>query len=94
MTEPSLIDQTQEQTDTFWCSASPRAENEPPSALERDPELSLSWIRKHLGTKAPYPHETRRTGPLSDTPEGYELAQLHLVSRVYIIAIARCPQTV
>ncbi|KAF9351896.1 PHOsphatase [Mortierella sp. NVP85] len=81
VTKPSLIDQTQEQTDLFWRSASSQAEIEPPSALEQDSELALSWIRKHLGTKSPYPHESRHTGPLTDTPEGYELAQLHLICR-------------
>jgi hypothetical protein len=91
VTKASLIDQAQEQTDLFWCSASPRAEIEPPSALEQDSELALSWIRKHLGTKSPYPHETRQTGPLTDTPEGYELAQLHLVSRIHVVACTTCP---
>ncbi|KAF9154039.1 PHOsphatase [Linnemannia schmuckeri] len=41
----------------------------------------LSWIRTHLGTKTPYPHENRPVGPLEDTPEGYELVQLHLICR-------------
>ncbi|KAF8928267.1 PHOsphatase [Haplosporangium gracile] len=41
----------------------------------------LNWIRTHLGTKSPYPHESRPVGPLEDTPEGYELVQLHLICR-------------
>ncbi|KAK5821591.1 histidine phosphatase superfamily [Linnemannia elongata] len=41
----------------------------------------LNWIRTHLGTKSPYPHESRPVGPLKDTPEGYELVQLHLICR-------------
>ncbi|KAF9433435.1 PHOsphatase, partial [Entomortierella beljakovae] len=48
---------------------------------KEDPSLSLSWIRKHLGTKSPYPHEDKHAGPLRDTPKGYELAQVHLVNR-------------
>lgn len=39
----------------------------------------LNWLRTHLGTKSPYPHESRPVGPLKDTPKGYELVQLHLV---------------
>lgn len=39
----------------------------------------LHWIRTHLGTKSPYPHENRPVGLLDDTPEGYELVQFHLV---------------
>lgn len=39
----------------------------------------LNWIRTHLGTKSPYPHESRPVGLLKDTPKGYELVQLHLV---------------
>ncbi|KAG0300011.1 PHOsphatase [Dissophora globulifera] len=39
------------------------------------------WIRRHLGTKSPYPHEDRPVGPLDDVPEGYQLAQLHLICR-------------
>ncbi|KAF9154041.1 PHOsphatase, partial [Linnemannia schmuckeri] len=41
----------------------------------------LHWIRTHLGTKSPYPHESRPVGPLKDTPKGYELVQLHLICR-------------
>ncbi|KAF9546200.1 PHOsphatase [Mortierella hygrophila] len=41
----------------------------------------LNWIRTHLGTKSPYPHETRPVGHLKDTPKGYELVQLQLVCR-------------
>ncbi|KAF9582488.1 PHOsphatase [Lunasporangiospora selenospora] len=41
---------------------------------------TLDWIRHHLGTKSPYPHEEKSTGRLKDVPEGYELAQLHLSS--------------
>lgn len=43
----------------------------------------LNWIRTHLGTKSPYPHESRPVGPLKDTPEGYELVQLHLVRNTW-----------
>lgn len=43
----------------------------------------LNWIRTHLGTKTPYPHESRPVGPLKDTPEGYELVQLHLVRNTW-----------
>ncbi|KAF9122600.1 PHOsphatase [Mortierella sp. 14UC] len=39
------------------------------------------WIRSHLGTKSPYPHESRPVGLLKDTPKGYELVQLHLINR-------------
>ncbi|KAF9903222.1 PHOsphatase [Lobosporangium transversale] len=46
-----------------------------------DSSLSLNWLRRHLGTKSPYPHEDRPIGPLNDTPEGYELTQLHLICR-------------
>ncbi|KAF9924663.1 PHOsphatase [Linnemannia zychae] len=42
---------------------------------------SLDWIREHLGTKSPYPHGNRPVGLLVDTPEGYELVQLHLICR-------------
>ncbi|KAF9101216.1 hypothetical protein BGX29_005882 [Mortierella sp. GBA35] len=41
----------------------------------------LGWIRTHLGTKSPYPHESRPVGRLDDVPEGYELVQLHLINR-------------
>ncbi|KAF9546201.1 PHOsphatase [Mortierella hygrophila] len=41
----------------------------------------LNWIRTHLGTKSPYPHESRPVGPLKDVPEGYELVQLQLICR-------------
>ncbi|KAG0272754.1 PHOsphatase, partial [Linnemannia exigua] len=41
----------------------------------------MSWIRSHLGTKSPYPHESRPVGQLKDIPKGYELVQLHLTVR-------------
>ncbi|KAI1295968.1 PHOsphatase [Mortierella claussenii] len=43
--------------------------------------LPLSWLRRHLGTKSPYPHDDRPVGPLNDIPKGHELAQLHLICR-------------
>ncbi|KAI7832311.1 histidine phosphatase superfamily [Gamsiella multidivaricata] len=51
------------------------------STAESRPLLPLNWIRRHLGTKSPYPHQDRPVGPLTDTPAGYELAQLHLICR-------------
>ncbi|KAF8929743.1 histidine phosphatase superfamily [Dissophora ornata] len=45
------------------------------------PAPPKKWIRKHLGTKSPYPHEDRHVGSLKDTPQGYELVQLHLINR-------------
>lgn len=44
-----------------------------------DSSYSHAWLRTHLGTKGPYPHENRPVGRLNDVPEGYELVQLHLV---------------
>ncbi|KAG0275851.1 hypothetical protein BGZ96_003583, partial [Linnemannia gamsii] len=41
----------------------------------------LNWIRTHLGTKSPYPHDSRPVGPLKDIPKGYELVQLQLICR-------------
>ncbi|KAG0284421.1 hypothetical protein BGZ97_008200, partial [Linnemannia gamsii] len=41
----------------------------------------LNWIRTHLGTKSPYPHDSRPVGPLKDVPKGYELVQLQLICR-------------
>ncbi|KAG0034267.1 PHOsphatase [Podila clonocystis] len=45
-----------------------------------DSSYSYAWLRTHLGTKGPYPHEDRPVGRLNDVPEGYELVQLHLVT--------------
>lgn len=42
----------------------------------------LNWIRTHLGTKSPYPHDSRPVGPLKDVPKGYELVQLQLVRKM------------
>ncbi|KAI8358645.1 histidine phosphatase superfamily [Mortierella sp. GBAus27b] len=84
-TPAGLVDQTQEQIEQFWKSVSPaslpREEIEPSSRPKQDSGIPLNWIRQHLGTKSPYPHETRHKGPLADTPEGYELVQLHLTVR-------------
>jgi hypothetical protein len=52
------------------------------SSEESTPLYTLppkEWIRSHLGTKSPYPHESRPVGLLRDTPKGHELVQLHLV---------------
>ncbi|KAG0346421.1 PHOsphatase [Podila humilis] len=46
-----------------------------------DSSYSSTWLRRHLGTKGPYPHEDRPIGRLSDVPEGYDLVQLHLLNR-------------
>ncbi|KAG0352558.1 PHOsphatase [Podila minutissima] len=46
-----------------------------------DSSYSHAWLRTHLGTKGPYPHENRPVGRLNDVPEGYELVQLHLLNR-------------
>ncbi|KAG0032667.1 PHOsphatase [Podila clonocystis] len=46
-----------------------------------DSSFSYAWLRTHLGTKGPYPHEDRPVGRLNDVPEGYELVQLHLLNR-------------
>ncbi|KAF9908932.1 PHOsphatase [Linnemannia zychae] len=54
------------------------------SLIGSSPLYSLppkEWIRSHLGTKSPYPHESRPVGLLKDTPKGYELVQLHLINR-------------
>ncbi|KAG0273408.1 hypothetical protein BGZ96_004856, partial [Linnemannia gamsii] len=59
-------------------------EEETPKVKASSPSFSLPplhWIRTHLGTKSPYPHENRPVGPLEDTPEGYELVQMHLICR-------------
>ncbi|KAG0208285.1 PHOsphatase [Mortierella sp. GBA30] len=53
------------------------------SSSSRSSFPSSNWIRRHLGTKSPYPHEEKAVGPLSDTPEGYELSQLHLAGTRY-----------
>lgn len=49
-------------------------------ARHKGSSYSYAWLRTHLGTKGPYPHEDRPVGRLNDVPEGYELVQLHLVS--------------
>ncbi|KAF9430468.1 PHOsphatase [Podila epigama] len=46
-----------------------------------DTTFSQAWLRKHLGTKSPYPHEDRPLGVLHDIPEGYDLVQLQLLNR-------------
>ncbi|KAG0375150.1 PHOsphatase [Mortierella sp. AD032] len=55
-----------------------------PKAKGSSPLYSLppmDWIRSHLGTKSPYPHESRPVGQVKDTPKGYELVQIHLIVR-------------
>ncbi|KAF9557115.1 PHOsphatase [Mortierella alpina] len=44
------------------------------------PFPSSSWIRKHLASKSPYPHGSRKVKPLDmeDIPHDHELVQLHL----------------
>ncbi|KAK3845493.1 MAG: histidine phosphatase superfamily [Linnemannia gamsii] len=58
---------------------SPKAKQGSSSPLYSLPPMN--WIRSHLGTKSPYPHESRPVGQLKDTPKGYELVQLHLTVR-------------
>ncbi|KAF9947982.1 PHOsphatase [Mortierella alpina] len=53
----------------------------PSDFSKKDPFPHSSWIRKHLASKSPYPHEDKKVGPVNDAPEGYELVQLHLVCR-------------
>ncbi|KAF9986574.1 PHOsphatase [Modicella reniformis] len=80
MTKADLIDQTPRLMDDLpWRTVSSLSSSE--SASAPNSTLSLDWIRKHLGTKSPYPHESKRVSPLIDTPEGYELSQLHLICR-------------
>ncbi|KAF9980029.1 PHOsphatase [Mortierella antarctica] len=47
------------------------------------PFPSSSWIREHLASKSPYPHESRTAKPLKKEhiPLDHELVQLHLVCR-------------
>ncbi|KAG0085231.1 PHOsphatase [Podila epicladia] len=49
-----------------------------------DSSYSHAWLRTHLGTKGPYPHENRPVGRLNDVPEGYELVQLQLPYVVFL----------
>ncbi|KAF9214576.1 PHOsphatase [Podila verticillata] len=42
---------------------------------------SYAWLRTHLGTKGPYPHEDKPIRRLNDVPEGYDLVQVHLLNR-------------
>ncbi|KAF9169736.1 PHOsphatase [Mortierella sp. AD010] len=82
--EMDMIDQTQKLVDeqSWGTGFSLPLSNEKPSLQhEMDSPLSLSWIRSHLSTKSPYPHDNKRVGPMGDIPEGYELVQLHLICR-------------
>ncbi|KAF8976462.1 PHOsphatase [Entomortierella lignicola] len=73
----NMVDQTLQSVDEqFWAG-----KFSSPASKGLDSPLQLSWIRKHLSTKSPYPHEDKRIGPVGDIPEGYELVQLHLICR-------------
>ncbi|CAO3563190.1 unnamed protein product [Mortierella alpina] len=54
-----------------------------PSHSSKVPFPSSSWLREHLASKSPYPHESRKVKPLNkeDIPLDHELVQLHLICR-------------
>lgn len=55
---------------------------------DKGSSYSYSWLRTHLGTKGPYPHEDRPIGRLNDVPEGYHLVQVHLVRSSFTCDLA------
>ncbi|KAG0272753.1 PHOsphatase [Linnemannia exigua] len=59
----------------------PKVKGSSPSSSPLYSLPPMNWIRSHLGTKSPYPHESRPVGQLRDTPKGYELVQIHLIGR-------------
>ncbi|KAF9348428.1 PHOsphatase, partial [Mortierella sp. AD094] len=82
--EMDMVDQTQKLIgEQSWGAgfSLPLSVEKPYLQHEMDSSLPSSWIRKHLSTKSPYPHEDKHVGPVSDIPEGYELVQLHLICR-------------
>lgn len=65
-----------------------RVEQSSLASFQRDDEgaVPLEWIRKHLSTKSPYPHDDRPVGILNDIPDDYELIQVQLVSDTQIVS--------
>ncbi|KAF9968152.1 PHOsphatase [Mortierella alpina] len=80
MAQPRPVIGGQEHLQTHFSSP---AESSPSHSSKKVPFPSSSWIRAHLASKSPYPHESKKVKPLNkeDMPLDHELVQLHLICR-------------
>lgn len=80
----AVIGGEQEHSQTRF-SSPPRSS--PSETSKKAPFPRSSWIREHLGSKSPYPHEEKKAQSPKDFPPGYELVQLHMVSLTFSLVL-------